>query len=135
MADEGPYIPISKAAFGCLDVIHNQLEPIQIRPLPSGSRSWEFFNRRSKLRVEMDSAKKGSEKNYPEKRRSPRSEELLGEKTSQERGRLLSTFELIGAQLQTLFMLLRNEIRHNQKSLGSKQTQSRWLRLAQGELR
>ena len=42
--------------------------------------------------------------------------------------------ELIGAQFQTLFMLLRDEIRHNQGDLGLNQARSRRLKLAQGEL-
>ena len=45
------------------------------------------------------------------------------------------SYELIGAQFQALAMLLRDDIRHNQRSSGSNQAQSRWLRLAQGELR
>ena len=43
-------------------------------------------------------------------------------------------YELVGAQFQTLFMLLRDEIRHNQRGLGLNQVRSRRLTLAQGEL-
>jgi hypothetical protein len=51
-------------------------------------------------------------------------------------------YKLIGAQFQTLFMLLREEIRHDHAgscwltaSSGTNQVQSRWLALAHGELR
>jgi hypothetical protein len=43
-------------------------------------------------------------------------------------------YELIGAQIQTLFMLLRDKIRHNQRGSGLNQARSRRLTLAQGEL-
>jgi hypothetical protein len=51
-------------------------------------------------------------------------------------------YELIRVQFRSLFMLLRDEIRHNQKTSGINQAQSCWLTLthvgsgrAQGELR
>jgi hypothetical protein len=43
-------------------------------------------------------------------------------------------YELIGAQFQTLFMLLRDEIRHNQRRPDLNQARSHRLTLAQGEL-
>jgi len=43
-------------------------------------------------------------------------------------------YELIGAQFQTLFMLLRDKIRHNQRGSGLNQARSRQLTLAHGKL-
>jgi hypothetical protein len=43
-------------------------------------------------------------------------------------------YELIGAQFQVLFMLLKDEIRHNQEELRLESSRSRRLTLAQGEL-
>ena len=43
-------------------------------------------------------------------------------------------YELIRAQFQTLFMLFRNEIRHNQRDSGLDQARSCRLTLAQSEL-